>query len=92
MTERDLDLMPKETLFVGDLSFFCSDEDLSRTFSPFGPLGSASVRKSKANEPLHYGFVEVPVENVEKAIESLNGTVLLGRRLRYSCMFSSEIS
>mmetsp|Transcript_11655 Transcript_11655/g.8515 ORF Transcript_11655/g.8515 Transcript_11655/m.8515 type:complete len:485 (-) Transcript_11655:911-2365(-) len=72
-----------EALFVGDLSFFCKDEDLQLLFEPYGPVGKAVVRKSKnKHEPLHYGFVEIPWENSNAAIEALNGTVFLGRKLR----------
>lgn len=72
-----------EALFVGDLSYFCTDDDLAKLFAPFGPVHKAVVRKSKTNEPLHYGFAEIPLENAEKAIQSLNGLSFLGRKLRY---------
>jgi RNA recognition motif-containing protein len=72
-----------EALFVGDLSYFCSDSDLQRTFQPYGPVHKAVVRKSfKTNEPLHYGFVEIPIHNANRAIQELNGEMLLGRKLR----------
>lgn len=71
-----------EALFVGDLSYFCSDSDLQRTFQPYGPVHKAVVRKSKTNEPLHYGFIEIPIHNANRAIEELNGEMLLGRKLR----------
>lgn len=72
-----------EVIFVGDLSYFCARQDLLDLFSPFGPVSSAVVRKSKSNEPLHYGFVEMPVECAKQAIETLNGTYFLGRKLRF---------
>lgn len=71
-----------EALFVGDLSYFCSDADLQNVFQPYGPVHKSVVRKSKTNEPLHYGFVEIPTSNVDRAIQELNGAMLLGRKLR----------
>lgn len=71
-----------EALFVGDLSYFCTDAHLQQLFEPYGPVHKAVVRKSKTQEPLHYGFVEVPVEKAHLAIQELHGLVFLGRKLR----------
>lgn len=72
-----------EVIFVGDLSYFCARQDLLDLFSQFGPVSSAVVRKSKSNEPLHYGFVELPSSCARKAVEVLQGTYFLGRKMRY---------
>jgi RNA recognition motif-containing protein len=82
MTPDMEDQIKLEALFVGDLSYFCTDADLSKLFESYGPIHKAVVRKSKTNEPLHYGFVEIPIENAEKAINNLNGMSYLGRKLR----------
>lgn len=74
---------PSEIIFVGDLSYFCTRQDLLDLFSQFGPVSSAVVRKSKSNEPLHYGFVELPSTCARKAVEVLQGTYFLGRKMRY---------
>lgn len=71
-----------ETLFVGDLSYFCSDDDLRRLFEPFGPVKSASVRRSSNNESLHYGFVQMNIEDATVAFHAMQGQKVMGRHLR----------
>lgn len=75
---------PLEVIFVGDLSYFCARQDLLDLFSQFGPVSSAVVRKSKSNEPLHYGFVELPSSCARRAVDALQGTYYLGRKMRVS--------
>ena len=68
-------------LYVGNLSYEVSEEDLKTVFSAFGPVDSATVvkdtytRKSKG-----FGFVEMSSEeNAQAAIAGLHGKELKGR-------------
>jgi len=45
-------------------------------FEPFGPIGEIRVIENKG-----FGFVDIPEENVEAAIEATNGQELGGRTL-----------
>lgn len=71
-----------ETIFVGDLSFFATDVDLKRIFAPFGRVKSASIRRSANNDSLHYGFVQMRVEDAYAAFQALQGYKTMGRRLK----------
>ena len=72
-----------ENLYVGDLSFFCTTEHVRKLFEPYGPLESAGVRFSqRKGTTLHYGFVSLPANQAQKAIDELNKKLFMGRRLR----------
>ena len=70
-------------LYVGNLSYEVSNEDLMTTFSAFGQVDSATVvkdtytRKSKG-----FGFVEMSSDQTaQAAIAGLNGKDLKGREM-----------
>lgn len=72
------------TLFVGDLSIFCTEEDIREVFSPIGELQEIKIiRCEETKKNLSYGFVKYSdSEAAVKAIEELNGTMLCGRPMR----------
>ena len=70
-------------LYVGNLSYEVSDEDLKTAFSAFGQVDSATVvkdtytRKSKG-----FGFVEMSSDqSAQEAITGLQGKELKGREI-----------
>lgn len=70
-------------LFVGDLSFFCTEDNLLPLFSPFGPISSISIRRGASGDSLLFGFVsyEYP-QSATAALTALNGQEFMGRKLR----------
>jgi cold-inducible RNA-binding protein len=70
-------------LYVGNLSFQTSSEDLQQLFSQAGTVESASVVEDRdTGRSRGFGFVEMASkEDGEKAIEQFNGTDLAGRNL-----------
>ena len=70
-------------LYVGNLSYSCSDSDLANAFSEFGPVQSARVvidRQTQRSKG--FGFVEYERdEDAVAAIENLNGRQFMGRLL-----------
>lgn len=76
--------IPHDAIFVGNLSYFCTEEILSSLFSRFGVVLSVSIQRSRKNLPLHYGFLDMPAADAEKAIRALNNIVFMGRQLRYT--------
>ena len=70
-------------LYVGNLSFQTSSEDLQQLFSQAGTVESASVVEDRdTGRSRGFGFVEMATkEDGEKAIEQFNGTDLGGRNL-----------
>lgn len=70
-------------LFVGGLSYDTSEDVLRETFAKVGAVESAIIIKDKmSGRSKGFGFVEMTNdEEADKAIESLNGTDLEGRKM-----------
>jgi len=70
-------------IFVGNLSFQTTSEDLTATFSQYGPVERASVVTDRdSGQPRGFGFVEMTERrDAETAISVLNGTELNGRAM-----------
>ena len=70
-------------IYVGNLSFDFTDDELKEAFEAFGQVTSANIIKDKfSGNSRGFGFVEMPQkEEAEAAIEGLNGKELKGRRL-----------
>jgi RNA recognition motif-containing protein len=73
-------------IYVGNLSFDTTDEQLTQMFQPFGQVSSASVIKDKfTGRSRGFGFVEMDKnEEADKAIADLNGKSVDGRALKVS--------
>jgi len=73
-------------LFVGNLSFETSDEDLKEIFSRAGACETASViRDRMTGRSRGFGFVEMGSdEDAKRAIAELNGKDLRGRNISVS--------
>jgi RNA recognition motif-containing protein len=71
-------------VYVGNLSFEISEDDLRQAFEAFGEVLSATIVKDKfSGESRGFGFVEMPVKTeAEAAISGLDGQDLKGRSLK----------
>jgi len=72
------------TLFLGDLSCFCQETDILNAFKVFGEILDVRLMRSKQDgRSLSYGFVTFKELNqAVKAMELMNGEVLIGRKLK----------
>jgi RNA recognition motif-containing protein len=70
-------------IYVGNLSWSMTDEDLSSLFSQYGTVISAKILKDKMNgRSKGFGFVEIDEEEAAKtAISNLHETEVQGRKL-----------
>ncbi len=70
-------------LYVGNLSFSASEEDLKKLFSEAGEVQSVKiVTDVYSGRPRGFGFVEMASpEDAEKAITQLNGKTFMDRTL-----------
>lgn len=70
-------------IYVGNLPYSVSDDDLRDVFGQFGELASAEVVKDKfSGQSKGFGFVDMPDNaDAQQAIKSLNDTNLKGRKL-----------
>jgi RNA recognition motif-containing protein len=73
-------------IYVGNLPFSISEEQLSSAFAQFGAVDSAKVVTDReTGRSKGFGFVEMPVDSeADQAIEKLNGTDLNGRNINVS--------
>jgi RNA recognition motif-containing protein len=72
------------TLFVGDLSVFCTEPQLRQLFQQYGIIDDIRLKKTTANETrLGYGFIQfIDRENAQNAMQNLNGMMFHGRVMR----------
>jgi len=70
-------------IYVGNLSYNVSEENLRQAFEAFGQVSSATIVKDKYNgQPRGFGFVEMPDQaEAQAAIKNLNGKELLGKQM-----------
>lgn len=73
-------------LYVGNLNYSTTDDQLNETFSQYGKVANAHIVYDKySDQSKGFGFVEMQDEKESKtAILSLNGAELNGRELRVS--------
>jgi|SRR5437667_1887364 RNA recognition motif-containing protein len=70
-------------LFVGNLSFNTTENDLQDAFAAHGTVVEANLMMDRmTGKPRGFGFITMSTpEEAQKAIDSLNGTELDGRAL-----------
>lgn len=70
-------------LFVGNLSFNTTENDLQDAFAAHGTVVEANLMVDRmSGRPRGFGFVTMSTaEEAQKAIESLNGASLAGRNI-----------
>jgi RNA recognition motif-containing protein len=70
-------------LFVGNLPWRMTSDDLGNTFADHGEVLSARVVIDRETQRSRgFGFVEMDVDNVDDVIEATNGLEVFGRPLR----------
>ena len=70
-------------IYIGNLSYEVTEEDLQQAFEAFGQVESVNIIKDKfTGRSKGFGFVEMPDKaNAQSAINDLNGKELKGRTL-----------
>jgi RNA recognition motif-containing protein len=70
-------------IYIGNLSYEVTEEDLKQAFEAFGQVESVNIIKDKfSGRSKGFGFVEMPDKaNAQSAINELNGKELKGRTL-----------
>ncbi len=70
-----------KNLYVGNLAFQTTADDLREAFSPYGTVDSAQVVGDRdTGRSRGFGFIEMS-DGAEQAIAALNGAQLQGRTL-----------
>lgn len=73
-------------IYVGNLSYKVTEEDLQEAFAAFGQVASAKIITDMATgRSKGFGFVEMAnTEEAEAAIQALNGKEIKGRAVTVS--------
>ena len=72
-------------LFVGNLPFTATDESVRALFAPHGTIDSlALINDRDTGRPRGFGFIEMPAEDANRAMQALNGRNFEGRDLKVS--------
>ncbi|WP_088330161.1 RNA-binding protein [Lacimicrobium sp. SS2-24] len=73
----------RKTLYVGNLPYRASEEEVSEHFSSHGQVISVRLMKDRrTGKRKGYGFVEMAPQDAEKAITALNDTEFQERTLK----------
>jgi RNA recognition motif-containing protein len=73
-------------IYVSNLGFNFSDDDLNKLFAAYGKVSSAKVIMDKTtNQSRGFGFVEMSDDKAaQKAVSELNGAMADGRAIKVS--------
>ncbi|MCZ7556678.1 MAG: RNA-binding protein [Bacteroidia bacterium] len=71
-------------IYVGNLSYQMTDDDLRAAFEPYGEVSSARVLRDKeTGRSKGFGFVEMPNDSdAEEAIKALDNAQIGGRNVK----------
>jgi RNA recognition motif-containing protein len=71
-------------IYIGNLSYEVTEEDLKQAFGAFGEVESVNIIKDKySGRSKGFGFVEMPAKDeAQSAINKLSDTDLKGRTLK----------
>ena len=71
-------------IYVGNLSYTTTDDQLRQAFEPYGTVSAARVVFDRVeNRSRGFGFVEMPnASEAKAAIEAMNGADMQGRALK----------
>lgn len=71
-------------IFVGNLSFKCSEDELREAFEQYGEVSSARIISDRETQRSRgFAFVEMPDDNEgRKAVEGLDGRQIGGREVK----------
>ncbi len=68
--------MANKSLYVGNMSYSTTEDDLRSLFEAYGPIAEIRIIGDKG-----FAFVEIPEEQMAAAIEATNGKEIGGRTL-----------
>jgi RNA recognition motif-containing protein len=78
-------------IYVGNIPYKASEDDLGNLFAEFGDVMSVKIIKDKfTGRSKGFGFVEMEDDSGQEAVEALDGFELIDRNLRVSVANSEQ--
>lgn len=72
-----------KNIYVGNLPWGTTEDDLRRSFGQYGQVQSAKIIMDReTGRSRGFGFVEMEDDAADQAIQALNGTDMGGRSLK----------
>lgn len=72
-----------KSIYVGNLPYDASEEDVRELFERYGPVDSVRMMSDRdTGRPRGFGFVSMEDEGADAAIKALDGSAFGGRNLR----------
>ncbi len=65
-------------LYVGNVPFEATAQDLKEQFGKYGATGAKIIKDHATGRSKGYGFVDIPEESVQKAIDEMNNSEFMG--------------
>jgi RNA recognition motif-containing protein len=80
------------TIYVGNLAFSTTEEELAGAFANYGDVQSVKIVKDhETGRSKGFGFVEMTNDTAgDKAISAMNGAKLRGRELKVNRAFHKK--
>lgn len=71
-------------IYIGNLSYSITDENIKEMFAKFGEVESAKIIMDRyTNRSKGFGFIEMPDNSeADQAIKALNGKYIEGRNIK----------
>ncbi len=71
------------TIYVGNLPFSATEQDVRALFAAHGTVESVKLINDRdTGRPRGFGFVDMPQDDAQAAIQAMNGRDMNGRPLR----------
>jgi len=72
-----------KSIYVGNIPFKATEEDLESLFGQYGTVGSVKFVKDRESGKFRgFGFVEMDENDADKAIDAIAGQDFMGRSLK----------
>jgi RNA recognition motif-containing protein len=65
-------------LYVGNIPLTATEQDIKEHFSRYGAENAKIIKDQATGRSRGFGFIELPDENGQKAIDELNNTEFMG--------------
>jgi RNA recognition motif-containing protein len=71
------------TLYVGNLPFSATEDEVRSLFEQHGKVEAVKIVSDReTGRPRGFGFVDMPAEDAQSAVQHMNGYEMNGRPLR----------